>query len=303
MRGITRSQWLAGLRLAALAGASLLAGTSPAVATLLRVDALAQAFDACTGDFSEQDFFSEGQQGFVGTGASAGIGGPCAGGTAVTDGVVGPGYFRAGAEILGGVATGSLVAQTAIEMRDDVVIDAPGLTGTPGAATAQMEIVVNGAFGGQIGGGGFDLEIRLAGAGPSYAGDYDPPFPWDPVIFVGAGLPPGSHDSSGQVSFVLELPFDFVFGTPFEIHVMGQVAAAASYDSPTFAAAGGFVEFPGSFHWLGIDGLPVGAQTTLGAIDWIQAAPAPAAGEPPLGLLALLGAGLALARRRRQRLA
>ncbi len=298
MRRADRLRPLMHLGAASVLGAVLVSAL-PAFAATLRVDSLARAFDGCSGDFDEEDFFSEGSAGFVGTGGSVGVSGPCAVGSAVTDGVVGPGYFRAGAAIDGDVATGSLAAQTSISMRDDVVIDAPGLAGTPGTATALMEIVASGAFSGEIGGGSFELEIRVAGTGASYRGDYDPPDPWDPVTFVGTGLPPGSHDPSGQVSFVLELPFSFTYGTAFEVSVAGAVGASASYDSPSFAAAGGFVEFPGSFRWLGIEGLADGAQTTQGAIDWIRSAPTPA-GEPPLGALAALGAALAAARRARR---
>jgi hypothetical protein len=89
-----------------------------------------------------------------------------------------------------------------------------------------------------------------------------------------------SLDNFGSGSFddfpdgAVQVTVPFVFGDPFRIR--GRIGLNALVDaSPQgFAQGTALAEFPGSFRWLGMEGLPAGA-TVQGVIDWSQPASVP----------------------------
>jgi hypothetical protein len=190
----------------------------------------------------------------------------------------------AGSQAFAGVLTdnfyGGHEAVASTRFEDDVIIDAPGLTGSQGTATFHYTHDAYAALDGFIQPDGLpptfnnpelsvsvEMTVRVA----NYRGDF----------FSSRSLTP-----AGDITFddmpdeVVAENFTFTYGTPFTLRA--RINATAYVEANGFQLAQGRVSggFPTGFQWLGITGLPANA-TVTGAIDWSKAAPSPFAGENP----------------------
>lgn len=167
-----------------------------------------------------------------------------------------------------------------VRFEDDVIIDAPGLTGTQGSATFHYThdayTLLNGFIQPD------DLPPTLNNPKLNISVDMD--------VRVGSYLenfsasrllnPGGDIALDDLPDQVVAENFTFTYGTPFRIRV--RLTSTAYLEANGFQLAQGRVSggFPTGFQWLGITGLPADA-TVTGVIDWSKAAPSPMTGEDP----------------------
>ena len=188
------------------------------------------------------------------------------------------GYLRGIAAVGGGVDasagvltepfSGSLDVFVNARFQDDtVVINAPGLAGQAGSFTARFSVDMNMLV------DGFVLPEEAADPAQGAILFADASFRLDlndQTVRYDAWH---SLDNSGGGSFndfpegLVLVTVPFIYGDPFRIR--GRISLNALVDANTggFAQGRALAEFPGSFHWLGMEGLPDGA-TVEGVIDW-----------------------------------
>jgi len=208
---------------------------------------------------------------------------PNVGGVTTARAAVGFGYFGGVARVQGYAnVQGSVTSSAGGTFTDTVVINAPGMQGQMGTRTALLSFVTQSGVSGFDDGGSnvsafASVTVQVSNASVSYGGDWTlqkaySEFPID----------------------VVELEFDFVYGTPFTVSGSMGLFAVISSDG---GSAQGIAQaaFPGSFRWLGISDLAAD-ETVDGSIDWSKAAPI-----IPAPSAVWLGACLALPLIRRRR--
>lgn len=190
----------------------------------------------------------------------------------------------AGSQAFAGVLTdnfyGGHETDTRARFEDDVIIDAPGLTGTQGTATFHY---THDAY------TMLDGFIQPDDLPPTFL---NPKLSVSLTMTVRVGNYRGDFDASRSLSpagdiTVNEMPdevvaqnFNFTYGTPFTIRT--RIESTGYLEANGLQLAQGRVSggFPTGFQWLGITGLPADA-TVTGKIDWTKAAPSPFAGDDP----------------------
>ncbi|MCH8530264.1 MAG: GlyGly-CTERM sorting domain-containing protein [Saccharospirillum sp.] len=190
----------------------------------------------------------------------------------------------AGSQAFAGVLTDSFFGghetDAGTRFEDDVIIDAPGLTGTQGTATFHYTHDAYALLDGFIQPDGLpstfnkpelsvtvEMTVRVA----NYREDFS----------TSRSLTPAGDITLDEMpDEVVAENFTFTYGTPFKIRA--KLDATAYLEASGFQLAQGRVSggFPTGFQWLGITGLPANA-TVTGAIDWSKAAPSPFTGEDP----------------------
>jgi hypothetical protein len=183
----------------------------------------------------------------------------------------------ASAGVLGEPFFGDMYAVVYPDFHDDtVVINAPGMAGQAGSFTARFSVDMNMLV------DGFVLPEEAADLEQEAMLFAEASFRLDingvTVIYnawqsldnaVGGG---GSFNDFPDGPVQVTVPF--VYGDPFRIRGQISLLAKVSAGSQGFAQGKALAEFPGSFRWQGMEGLPASA-TVQGVIDWSQPASVP----------------------------
>jgi hypothetical protein len=111
-----------------------------------------------------------------------------------------------------------------------------------------------------------ELRLRFNDVNLTYEAEWNRSYP-------GAGPLVETHTSSFPEGIV-GVPVTFTYGQPFTIRGRARLDAGMDVAAGQLAQGRAIAQLPGSFHWLGMEGLPAGA-TVQGAIDWSQPAPLP----------------------------
>ncbi|MCH8530265.1 MAG: hypothetical protein LAT65_05380 [Saccharospirillum sp.] len=198
----------------------------------------------------------------------------------ISDVSVGGTLSQAFAGVLTDDFVGEVSASASARFEDEVIIDAPGLTGTQGTATFHYTHDAYAVLDGFIQHDDLpptfnvpqlniwvEMSVRVA----SHSG----------VFFLTHNLSPAGDSSTDTMpDEVVAESFTFTYGTPFTLRA--SLTASALLEADGLQLAQGRVSggTPTGFQWLGITGLPANA-TVTGARDWSKAAPSPFTGEAP----------------------